>query len=900
MLLSPGTRIGAYEVTAPLGAGGMGEVYRATDSRLKREVALKVLPAAVAADAERLARFQREAEVLAALNHPNIAHIHGLEESDGLKALVMELVEGEDLSQRIARGPVPIDEALRMARQIAEALEAAHEQGIVHRDLKPANIKVRADGTVKVLDFGLAKALDAVGAGASTSASMSPTITSPAMTQAGMILGTAAYMSPEQAKGRPVDKRADIWAFGVVLYEMLTGTGLFAAESVSEVLAAVLRADIDLAPLPAATPDAIRHLIRRCLDREPKTRLRDIGEARLVLDAAASPVTVAAAPPPGSRRPARVARAAAPWVAGAVLGALVVGLAGWSLGFRGSPSTSRRFRAVTSFAGVQAQPVLSPDGRSVAFVSNRDGDYDIYVGLVSGGALIKITHDPNLESRPSWSADGASIAYARLNDWGLWDIWQVPALGGTPRRLILNAADPSWSRDGRLLAYANATTRTIWVSDPAGQHARALTTTAPSLGEEAFYGLHDAEPRFSPDGRELAYVTRRGGPYGELSVVDVASGQVRQLTHDGALAHSPSWSGDGRHVYYASSRGGTMNIWKIAARGGEPEQITAGQGDDVQPHTSSDGARIVFATYREKLGFAQLDLAAGPSSQVPRRLDIDAARNQIGPAYAPDGNRLAYFSNFKGVEREAIWVAGADGTQPVLLVQDGLVNIFPRWTADGAHLVYKTEPPGLGVEGELRRVSVSGGTPVTVVRDVSDGNFDLGPDGRLLFRARGNTIQSYDPSRQTSQQLAVSSLSEKGWLLRWSPDGHAIAYIIQPSEEGDADAGLWVEDLQAKPRQVFRGWVRWYARGPGGDMFLLEGKPDLHGVLWKVGWDGAGLTRLAPIPLVYSYWAGSKGLSQNYIDVSPDGRRVIFGSLEVQQANIGMIENVGCVGTQCE
>jgi serine/threonine protein kinase len=251
--LTPGTRLGVYEVTAQIGEGGMGQVFRATDTKLKRQVALKILPASVATDADRLARFQREAEVLASLNHLNIAHIHGLEESGGITALVMELVEGEDLSERIARGAMPLDEALPIAKQIAEALEGAHEQGVIHRDLKPANIKVRADGTVKVLDFGLAKALDQDVKTSRPQAANSPTITTPAMTQAGMILGTAAYMSPEQAKGRAVDKRADIWAFGVVLYEMLTGTRAFAGEDITDTIVAVISKEPDWAALSSST-----------------------------------------------------------------------------------------------------------------------------------------------------------------------------------------------------------------------------------------------------------------------------------------------------------------------------------------------------------------------------------------------------------------------------------------------------------------------------------------------------------------------------------------------------------------------------------------------------------------------------------------------------------------------
>jgi eukaryotic-like serine/threonine-protein kinase len=278
MTLAAGKHLGAYEILAAIGAGGMGEVYRARDTKLNRDVALKVLPESFANDPDRLARFQREAQVLASLNHPHIAHIYGLEHSDGVRALVMELVEGEDLAQRLTRGPIPLDEALPIAKQIAEALEAAHEQGIIHRDLKPANVKVRSDGTVKVLDFGLSKAMEPA-SGLSPSVSMSPTITTPAMTQAGMILGTAAYMSPEQAKGRAADKRSDIWAFGCVLFELLAGKQAFHGDTVTEILAAVLRGDPDWAALPAGTSTNVRALLRHCLQKDQTLRLRDAGDA---------------------------------------------------------------------------------------------------------------------------------------------------------------------------------------------------------------------------------------------------------------------------------------------------------------------------------------------------------------------------------------------------------------------------------------------------------------------------------------------------------------------------------------------------------------------------------------------------------------------------------------------
>src|SRR5687767_12309190 len=375
MTLLPGFRLGSYEIVCSLGAGGMGEVYRARDSKLKRDVALKVLPADVANDRERLARFQREAEVLASLNHPHIAQIHGLEEStpstgsgQAVLALVMELVEGEDLSQRIARGPIPVAEAVAIARQIADALDAAHERGIVHRDLKPANVKLRDDGTVKVLDFGLAKALDPA-AGSSADMMHSPTITSPA-TQLGVILGTAAYMAPEQARGKPIDKRADIWAFGVVLYEVLTGKRAFAGESVTEVAGAVIHTEPDWNAMPAATSGALRMIVRRCLQKDPKQRFRDIGDVRLALDGAFAtadaPAPIAAATDVRSRRPGPV-----PLAVGAIAVALLAGTAVWLL-TRQPPVSRPPMRFTVAPADLESLTPLidiSPDGRMVSFIA---------------------------------------------------------------------------------------------------------------------------------------------------------------------------------------------------------------------------------------------------------------------------------------------------------------------------------------------------------------------------------------------------------------------------------------------------------------------------------------------------------------------------------------------------
>ena len=337
MTLAAGDRLGPYEVLSTLGAGGMGEVYRARDATLKRDVALKILPDGFALDPERLARFKREAQVLASLNHSNIAAIYGFEASttstssgQAVQALVLELVEGPTLADRIALGPIPVEEALPIARQIAEALEAAHELGIVHRDLKPANVKLRPDGTVKVLDFGLAKTLEPEGT-IRGDATASPTITSPAMTAMGMILGTAAYMSPEQAKGRQADKRSDVWAFGAVLYEMLSGQRAFKGDDVSDTLAAVLRQDVDWTALPASTPAPVRRLIARCLDRDVKRRLRDIGEARIVLDEPAALTSANVRDADTQHLPRPLWRRAMPAVLSAIVVGGLAGTAAWYL-----------------------------------------------------------------------------------------------------------------------------------------------------------------------------------------------------------------------------------------------------------------------------------------------------------------------------------------------------------------------------------------------------------------------------------------------------------------------------------------------------------------------------------------------------------------------------------------
>ena len=406
MALSPGTRLGPFDIVAAIGAGGMGEVYRARDTKLQRDVALKILPASFASDPERLARFEREAMTLASLNHPNIAHVYGIEDSGATRALVLELVDGEDLAQRVARRALRLEDALPIARQIAEALAAAHQAGIVHRDLKPANIRIRPDGEVKVLDFGLAKPTAAAEGREGTHSDLeTAAITSPAMTQAGVILGTAAYMAPEQAKGRAVDRRADIWAFGCVVFEMLAGKRAFSGDSVTDVLASVLTREPDWKALPADLPDSLRRLLRRCLQKYPRQRLHDLADARLEIDDAIP------APPPTPQLREGPSR----WLLG--LGAVLLMALGAALvtltRLPGAvPETTRplgRLQRLTDIVGLEETPALSPDGRSVAFTAGVNGKRQIFIQLLEGGGdPLPITHDDADHEMPRWTPTSSS------------------------------------------------------------------------------------------------------------------------------------------------------------------------------------------------------------------------------------------------------------------------------------------------------------------------------------------------------------------------------------------------------------------------------------------------------------------------------------------------------------
>ncbi len=771
MALSPGARLGPYEITAAIGKGGMGEVYRARDTKLHRDVAIKVLPDLFARDPERLARFDREARTLAALNHPHIAQVYGVEGT----ALIMELVDGEDLSQRLARaGAIPLDEAVPIALQIGQALEAAHEQGIVHRDLKPANIKVRPDGTVKVLDFGLAKALlptdpgrpeglrhsDDVARGSSPADS--PTITSPfQMSALGVILGTAAYMAPEQAKGKPVDKRADIWAFGCVLYEMLTGRRPFAGEDVTDTLAAIVRADPDWAALPSDTPPAIRRLLRRCLEKDRRERLPDIGAARLELKDARSEETVAPAPVVSETR----RRAVVPWLlfTAASLAALALGA---SLLYTRPVPDAREYRAVIiPPAALTVAPVrrlqISPDGRRLAFVAPD----------ASGRTVLWVRPLNDLEAQPLKGTAGAGAPF-----WSPDSRWigfhtegklkKIEATGGSVST-VCDASDAppgSWSRDDVILLTGpgNVVQRVSANGGP-----RVSVTRIRSEAER----IH-VSPSFLPDGRHFLYS-------------NVGGGALPSAVYVGSLdAGEPTRLLDGMAAQYANGhvlflRGSTLMAQPFdpdrLALSGEPVRVA----EDIQINTSTGtgafsvsqtgvlvfqsgpavGTRLTWLDRTGKrLGFLgetapYSDVQMSPDGKwasatttsqsgrsdvwlfdiarnLARRFTFDAAGG-FGAVWVPGpGARLAYASRRETAAD--LFQKPVDGTgEEEVLLRDRTDKHPVGFSPDGQFLVY-TIPTG-AARGKLWILPIAGRKPYPFLpEDRNQSSAEISPDGRWM------------------------------------------------------------------------------------------------------------------------------------------------------------------------
>jgi serine/threonine protein kinase/Tol biopolymer transport system component len=882
--LPTGTRLGPYEVVSAIGAGGMGEVYRARDPKLNRDVAIKVLPEIFASDADRLARFTREAQTLASLNHPNIAAIYGIEESASTRALVMELVGGDDLSVLIARGPLSLPDALPIAKQIGEALEAAHEQGIVHRDLKPANIKVRADGAVKVLDFGLAKAMDPTGASGADIAH-SPTMTVHA-TAMGVILGTAAYMAPEQARGRAVDKRADIWAFGVVLYEMLTGRAAFAGDTITDIIAAVVTREPDWAVMPATTPASVRQLLARCLEKDPKRRLRDIGEVRLEIERIQSgapdptlPVTTvaAAAPVAGPRRmsvPAAVAVAIIAAIGG-----------GWWFGHRSRAAEQpwSNFTQLTDASGVETGPTISPDGSSFAYSSRVKDSWDIYVQRVGGRNPVLVAGDPTRdEVWPAFSPDGKQIAFNQGG--GKGGIFIVGATGESVRRLTDFGSNAAWSPDGQRIVFCTEEVGSVYSRNGIS----ALWTVDLNGGAPVKIDDGDAiQPAWSPSGTRIAFWQNPSGQR-DLATIPAGGGPRVAVTSDIAADWAPVWSPDGQFLYFASDRGGSMGIWRIGidqtsgrpTSAPEPVAIGVDVSMDLS-HLSADGTSLVFRSMIASvnptaIAFDPVNERAGNVTLLQHRTGI------LSPTgVSADGQWLA-LGNLRE-RQEDVFVMRSDGTALSRVTDDPARDRFPRFSPDGTVLTFYSNRGGSYQGWSVRR---DGGDRIqlTVIPESEVNYTVVSPDGRRLLAVFSPSDWIIGPapgplSRQSGTPTKSPPVGAGSFIpANWSRDGRWLTGgIVTPS---GAYAGNALYDVAS-------GTVKQLSDDGGNEMAWM---PDHRRVVY---FTAKGTLMIQDIMSLERHEINVKlplpPDADFNIVTSPDGRTIYYGAQQTE-ANIWKVE----------
>jgi serine/threonine protein kinase/Tol biopolymer transport system component len=729
-----GSNISHYRVSARLGAGGMGEVYRATDTKLRREVALKVLPQSVSTDPQRMARFEREAQLLAALNHPNIAAIYGLEDSDSTHALVIELVEGSTLADRIAQAAIPLDEALPIARQIAEALEYAHERGIVHRDLKPANVKIKADGTVKVLDFGLAKALDEDSA--NSEISTSPTLTA-AATKAGLILGTAAYMSPEQARGKAVDRRSDVWSFGVVLFEMLAGNMPFQGETVSDTLAAVIRAEPDWTLLPSSVPGGIRTLLLRCLNKDPRQRLQSIGEARIAIENALSgkdSVSAESAPSTSAHggRPMKLSHVILASIVGVLLIAGGFVLARLTTSTATPPASVARFSIApprgTSFFlhGVHAI-AISPDGTRLVFRVNSAEGTRLYIRDITSSEMTLIPGTQGAEA-PFFSPDSQSVAFVSSG------ILKKTGLnGGIPAPLVDsvgNALGSVWGED-QYIYYAPGFTSPIMRVPAAGGSPQPITKLQPDKKELGHVG-----PFLLPGGKALLFTVWVGGNVDEGPLVAqvLATGERKVLLPN---AFDPRFVPP-NHLLFGHGE----NLMMV---GFNPETLTV-----------SGNAVPVLQDVDLRAGFSGFSAPYAASQ-------YDVSRN---------GTLVYIRANQQSTENKLVWGEHDAKSQPFPL--NANVYESPRFSPDGKQIALTVRLPDIDVwiydldRGALRRITFAPGEDELPV---------WSPDGkRIAFASNGRQQAFVIPADGSGQEDPLMKNDTHFHLQSWSPDGKLIAF----------------------------------------------------------------------------------------------------------------------------
>jgi Tol biopolymer transport system component/predicted Ser/Thr protein kinase len=860
-----GSTLRHYRVIEKIGEGGMGVVYRCWDEHLRRDVAIKVLPAGMLSDESTRKRFRKEAHALARLNHPNIESVYDFDSQGGLDFLVMEYVPGTTLHKKLAERPLPEKEILRLTLQLADGMAAAQAQGIVHCDLKPSNLVVTPDGRLKILDFGLARLLRPSGP-------EEPTASSSAYHGAG---GTLSYMSPEQLTELSIDSRSDIYSTGVVLYEMATGALPFKAS-----LQAALINDIINKPPPVPRdrrPDLsprLQEIILKCLEKDAENRYQSAKELLVDLRRLSAPSM-----PPLAAETRRRTRIVSPKVLAFSALVLILVIAGslWiSSYFRYRLPDYRPYQVTTS-AGREREPAISPDGKLIAYTSDVSGNFDLYVTDVHGNAPLRLTKDRTDVSHPSWFPDGSAIAFSSERN-GIPEIWKISPLGGGETLLLSNAQSPAISPDGKHIAFCREATNgclrigVAALSNPSD--CRILTGDREEL-------WHHWDPAWSPDGKQICYWTRHG-----LWTVPAAGGSAVHLTAATEQDFEPAWDPAGRYIYFSSFRGGILAIWRVGVHGGEPERVTMGTGPESHPTISSDGRRFGYATGINGLSGVLLErrsgkqivipaadmenfmasvaprgdrivLVSGRSSEhrnlwiwdvvngelgeAPRRI-TDNPDNASNPAFSPDSRWIAYY-RITGEQRD-IWITSSVGGPQFQFTNDPANDVEPAWSPDGSELAFISE------RGGERQIWVGG---------VRDGK-PLGPVRQLASRS----LQALSPT--------------------WSPDGRLLAFAGYNEKQTE----VWVvaSDGKSPPRQITSGaevkWVRWDFST--GDLLVSATWGTNRVSLWRVSSQTGVRQRVSP-PVEF----GGKD-EYGLFDLSPDGQFLIFSRNGSTSGHIWIME----------
>ena len=884
--LTPGAKLGDYEVRGLLGSGGMGEVYRGRDPRLGREVAIKVLPAFLSHDPDRLRRFEQEARAVAALNHPNILAVFQMGTYEGAPYLVSELLEGSTLREHIVRGPLLVRKTIDWGVQIARGLAAAHEKGIVHRDLKPENVFVTKDGRVKILDFGLAKLtqpLSPLKSGGSVASDG---------TEPGVVMGTIGYMAPEQVRGQPADPRADIFAFGTLLYEMLSRKRAFQKPTSVETLTAVLNEDPAAISLlvPAIAP-ALQRIVHRCLEKNPQQRFQSASDLAFALEALSDSGSPSAKGQVRSRRISRwaslvLARRSLFWGSALLVLLMFAGFAAWFLGLRTKTDEASPITLpLTTYPGTESYPSLSPDGNQVAFSWNgeKQDNYDIYIKLIGPGEPLRLTTNPADDYSPAWSPDGRSIAFLRHLGGNKATVLVMPALGGAERELaeinetqayIISlglARNVAWSPDNKWVTFP----------DEGGLFALSIETGERQKLTSPPARSYDTSPAFAPDGHTVAFI--RGGSFGigemylqALSENLTPRGEARRVT-DNRTNMCPVWTSDGWEIIFAAGSILRPSLWRIAASGsGNPQRLAFGDEGSSLPSISRLGHHLVYVSGTMDTNIWRIDVSASGGKNGSQSNFIHSTRLEAEAQYSPDGRRITFVSNRSGSDE--IWVCNSDGSSPRQLTSlGGPHNGAPRWSPDGKHITFVSFLAG---SPDVYILSTEGGKPKRLTGDPSGIVVpSWSRDGKWIYFTSDRTGESQVWKMPASGGQPVQVTRKGGIAAFESPDGRFLYY----SKDSEAPTSLWKVAVEGGEETLVLEQIAFWSTFAVGDAGIYFLRLDMVSGTQLEFLDFA-TSRVKTIANIDKPWFYD-------LTVSPDGRYILYTRIEQQGNDLMLVEN---------